>query len=109
MRKGILLTLALLMSFTVAVAKDIQTASFKVEQMECHNCANKVQKNIRFERGVKMIDTDVTNRLVVIKYDADKTDIEALVKGFEKFDYIATPIDECEPTKNKCERESCCN
>lgn len=107
--KRILLTLALMMSFTVAMAKDIQNVCFKVEQMECHNCANKVKKNIRFEKGVKMIETDVENRIVTITYDADKTDIKRLADGFEKIDYTATPVTDCNIPADKCKGKSCCN
>ena len=77
--------------FTVSWAKDIQTVVLKTApEMHCANCEKKIKNNIRFEKGVKDIITDLNNKTVTIKYDADKTTVEAIVKGFEKIGYKAT-------------------
>ncbi len=60
-------------------------------QMSCQNCENKIKKNLRFEKGVTDIRTDLASQLVVITYDADKTNEAALTKAFEKLDYKVTP------------------
>lgn len=72
-----------------AMARDIRTVTFKVQQMECPNCENKVKKNIRFEKGVKSITTNVGQRTVSIVYDADKTTASRLQAAFRKFKYEA--------------------
>lgn len=83
------LALPLLLAATGATAKDIRVAVFKVPQLECQNCAAKVVKHIRFERGVKAIEPNVPERTVAITYDADKTTVEKIAKAFGKFDYTA--------------------
>lgn len=57
--------------------------------MYCENCENKIKGNLRFEKGIKEIVTHIDAQTVTIKYDADKTSEEKLLKGFEKFDYKA--------------------
>lgn len=74
-----------------AAAKDIKTVVFKTQpEMHCANCENKIKTNIRFEKGVKDIVTDLNAKTVTVKYDADKTTVDNLVKGFAKIDYKAT-------------------
>ncbi len=89
------LTLMLVLLITVgvsAVAKDIRTVVFKVEQLHCANCETKVRKNMRFERGVKSLTTDLKERTVTISYDAEKTTVKRLQEGFRKFNYEAVPF-----------------
>lgn len=73
-------------------ARELRTVIFKVAQMECPNCEKKVKKNISFEKGLKAVDTDVKKRTVTITYDAEKTSVEQLKKGFAKFEYEAKVI-----------------
>lgn len=91
--------------FSVAslLAKDLKTVTFNAPQMVCENCEKKVKDNIRFEKGVKEIVTNVDNKTVTITYDADKTNVEALVKGFKKFKYDVT----CADSQNCGEKKAC--
>lgn len=109
LHKRLLMVLAMLISFSVAIAKDIQTVNLKVEQLECENCAAKVKENIRFEKGIKKIETDVQSRTVTLTYDADKTDVETLAKGFKKFNFTATPITKEDKSKCDDKKDSCCS
>lgn len=89
------LTLVLVLLIAVglsAAAKDIRTVLFKVEQMHCANCETKVKKNIRFERGVKSLTTNLSERTVTVSYDAEKTTVRQLQEGFRKFGYEAVPF-----------------
>lgn len=54
----------------------------------------KINSNIRFEKGLKKFDTDLKTKTVTITYDADKTDIEKLKEGFRKFHYEAEFVKE---------------
>lgn len=101
-KKFFLMLMPLLFVSAVAQAKDIRVAIFKVEQLECDNCARKVNNNIRFERGVKAIEPNVAERTVTITYDADKTTVKKLIKAFEKFDYTAVLVKEKDCDKSKC-------
>ena len=44
--------------------------------MHCANCESKIKNNIRFEKGIKEIETNLADKTVTIKYDADKTTVE---------------------------------
>ncbi len=97
--KRMLALVALMLVTTVSVlAKDIRTAVFKVDQMHCENCERKVTSNIKFEKGLKGVKTDVKTKTVTITYDAEKTNIETIQKGFRKFKYEAEFVKE---TKEK--------
>ena len=79
---------------SAAMAKDIRTAVFKVAQMKCENCVRKINNNIRFEKGLKDFNTDLKTKTVTITYDADKTNVEKLKEGFQKFHYEAEFVKE---------------
>lgn len=97
MKKLLSLLFMGLMATTVALAKDIKTVVVTTHpQMHCENCEKKIKKNLRFERGVKDITTSVPDQTVTIKYDADKTTVEKLLKAFEKFGYTARQLDKDE-------------
>lgn len=86
------MVLALMMCIcTLGWAKDIRTVVLKTSpEMHCANCEKKIKGNIRFEKGIKDIVTDLKEKTVTIKYDADKTTVEDIVAGFAKIGYKAT-------------------
>ena len=91
----ILWLVAALFCTTMAFGKDIKTVVFKTTpEMHCNNCETKIKNNLRFEKGVKEIVTDLGDKTVTVKYDADKTTVEALIKGFAKIMYSAVPVTE---------------
>lgn len=76
----------------VALAKNIQTLVVTTEPpMHCENCENRIKKNLRFERGVKRIVTDIPSQTVTVTYDADKGTAEQIIAAFEAIGYEATP------------------
>ena len=91
---GIIAIVTMLLSATNVMAKELRTVIFKVEQLCCEKCEAKVKKNIPFEKGVKSLKCDIPTKTVTITYDADKTDIEKLQKGFAKFKYTAEIVKE---------------
>lgn len=103
--KKAFLFFAMLLSVIVASAKDIKTVVFTTNPiMHCENCENKIKTNLRFEKGVKEIQTNVAEQRVTVKYDAAKTNAETLQKAFGKFGYKAEVVG--------CDAEakpSCCN
>lgn len=107
--KKFLFTMMLAVVAMAASAKDIKTVIFTTTpQMHCANCEAKIKGNMKFEKGVKKIETNIDQQKVYVTYDADKTSVEKLEKGFEKFGYKARQTDEKEkiaPATN----ESCDN
>lgn len=97
MKKKLFLSAMLLAAIAVQ-AKDIRKVAFTtIPQMHCADCENKIKNNMRFEKGVKMIDTNIEKQTVVIRFDADKTTVEKLIKGFEKIGYKAREVKEETP------------
>lgn len=90
-----------LMSVAAVMAKDIRVVVFKVDQMHCENCEKKVKNNIRFEKGVKELATEVKTKTVTITYDADKTNVKTLQAGFEKFNYKAELVKDSKKEDSK--------
>lgn len=97
----------LFMALAVAAvcnAKDIKTVVLKTNpEMHCSGCEKKIKDNIRFEKGVKDIRTNLDDKTVTIEYDADKTNVEAIIKGFKKINYEAC---EAKPAPAKKETDA---
>ena len=75
----------------VCSAKDIKTVVLNTSpEMHCSSCENKIKSNLKFEKGIKDIQTDLTTKTVTIQYDADKTNVENIIAGFKKINYVAT-------------------
>ena len=74
-------------------AKEYKTVVFTTSpEMHCANCEKKIKDNIRFERGIKSIDTNLEKKTVTIQYDADKTSVDAIKEGFKKIKYEAQEV-----------------
>ena len=73
-------------------------------QMHCDGCETKIKGNLRFEKGVKSIETNVEEQRVTITYDADKTKPETLINAFGKFGYKATEVKEEKKEESKSEK-----
>ena len=99
--KWMIACLAILLGTTNAAAKDLREVIFKVEQLCCEKCEAKVKKNIPFEKGVKALKCDIPSHTVTVTYDAEKTSIEKLQKGFAKFAYTAEVIKESKKEEKK--------
>ena len=88
--KALLLALAFA---SVCMAKDIKTVVLTTNpEMHCNNCEKKIKENIRFEKGIKSIKTNLKDKTVTIEYDADKTTVDNIIKGFKKIKYEAKEV-----------------
>ena len=75
---------------SVCFAKNIKTVVLTTNpEMHCTGCEKKIKENIRFEKGVKSIKTNLDDKTITIEYDAEKTTVEDIIKGFEKIKYEA--------------------
>lgn len=82
------------------------TAVFTVmPKMSCQNCENKIKSNLRFEKGVKSIETSLSGQTVTVKYNPKKTNIESIQKGFAKIGYAATEVPQCDDSQNKADEK----
>jgi len=92
----ILLSLAVIFMAAVPVAAQnnkYAAAVFTVTpEMTCQNCENKIKTNIRFEKGVNDIRTNIKDRTVTVKYNPKVTNEEKLIAAFKKIGYVAKPV-----------------
>lgn len=100
--KRIIFTLVVaLISTATVLAKDLRVAVFKVTKMHCENCEKKITNNIRFEKGVKDITTDLETKVVTVTYDADKNTVANIQAGFKKINYEAELVKESKKEEEK--------
>ncbi len=87
------LFMLVMMFTTAAFAKNLKTVVLTTKpQMHCESCEKKIKGNLRIEKGVKSIETNVAEQKVTVTYDADKTTAEKISKGFEKFGYTVRQV-----------------
>ena len=70
-------------------------------QMHCENCENKIKKNMRFEKGVKNVETSIERQEVTITYDPSKNDIKGLQAGMKKIGYDTKVVSDKPLTTNR--------
>ena len=89
--KKLVLSMVCVLATIAATAKDIKTLVVTTNPvMHCESCENKIKDNLKFEKGIKKIETNVEEQRVTITYDADKNSAENIKKAFNKFGYTAT-------------------
>lgn len=73
-------------------------------QMHCASCENKIKGNMRFEKGVVKIETNIERQEVTITYDGRKTDVKAIQAGMKKIGYDTKVVSDKPVTKEKKKR-----
>ncbi len=58
-----------------------------VVNMDCANCAKKIEANLPFTKGIKDLKVLLDDKTVWIKYDSLKTDKAQLIEAIEKLGY----------------------
>ena len=89
MKKIFMLCLVAVIGFGVSDAMaqkkqvELKTTVFQTD-VDCENCAKKVDNSIPYQKGVKEVKVDVSTQTVTVTYDTSKTNDETLVKAFKK-------------------------
>lgn len=96
MKKYLLLFVCILCSVLCAPLSAKQNKQVVVLScnIHCQGCIDKIMKNIAFEKGVKDIACDLDTKTVTVTYDANKTDVPALLEAFKKINKPATVKEE---------------
>ena len=108
--KKYILPLALAAFLASAAFAETKQAVYTVNpQMSCQNCENKIKSNLRFEKGIKKIETSLKDQTVTVTYDDTKTDSDKIIAGFKKVGYTAVASDgKATPQKDCCSKTSKC-
>ena len=97
-------TLLILLSslLLMAAGKDLRVLVMTpTPQMHCENCENKIKKNLRFESGVKKIETNLKEQTVTVTYDAKKTDVKKIQAAMKEIGYDTKVVSDTPKEKDK--------
>ena len=97
-------TLLMIMSslLLMAAGKDLRVLVMTpTPQMHCESCENKIKKNLRFESGVKKIETNLKEQTVTVTYDATKTNVEKIQAAMKEIGYDTKVVSDKPKEKEK--------
>ena len=97
-------TLLILLSslLLMAAGKDLRVLVMTpTPQMHCEKCENKIKKNLRFESGVKKIETSLKEQTVTVTYDATKTDVKKIQAAMKEIGYDTKVVSDTPKEKDK--------
>ena len=112
MKKYLMIMMAMIVAGTVAMAaghantlkKEMRVMVVKTTpEMHCQNCEKKIKENIRFEPGVRKIETSIERQEVTITYNPAKTDAQKLTAAFAKIGYDIKVLSD-QPAAKKAKR-----
>lgn len=100
MKQTLLIILSSLL--LMAGAKDLRVLVMTpTPQMHCESCENKIKKNLRFESGVKKIETSIKEQTVTVTYDATKTDVKKIQAAMKEIGYETKVVTDTPKEKDK--------
>lgn len=98
----ILTILFISFTFNAEAKVNKKIATFNVA-MHCHSCKQKIEKELAYEPGILNLKVDLSQNTVVVTYNANKTNVENIMKAFRKIGYAASPVGEnCSGKKGGC-------
>ena len=101
MKKIVMMACA--MSFAMNMMAE--NVKFKVSNMHCDNCANRVEKVLKGNEAVSQVKVNLECKAVCVSYDATKTTAEALQKALTDVRFQAEIAKQCND-KEGCKREA---
>lgn len=84
--------LSLLLACFVAFAAEKKTEVFTLDHQMSQACEKKIKENLRFEKGISKIETNLKGNTITITYDPAKTDTEKILQGFKKIGFNALAV-----------------
>lgn len=91
---GLIMIMAFSFSKVYAEQPDRHIAVFNVQpEMNSENDENNIKTNLRFEKGVNEISTDIQAKTVRVVYDANKIDVPRLIEAFANIGFKATEVE----------------
>ena len=100
MKKSLLMIMASLL--LMAAGKDLRVLVMTpTPEMHCESCENKIKKNLRFESGVKKIETSLKEQTVTVTYDGTKTDVKKIQAAMKEIGYDTKVVSDKPKEKEK--------
>ena len=82
-----------------------ENVKFKVSNMHCQNCANRVEKALKANKAVSEVKVNLECKAVSVSYDAAKTNVEALQKALTDAKFAARKRSSRKPASTSVEPE----
>ena len=79
--------------------------TFKVTGMSCANCVSNVEKAVKKIDGIKEVNVNLIEELMLVNFDEEKTDEESIAAAVRKAGYGAYALDAKEDKKEKAAPE----
>lgn len=99
MKKTLTLIALLTLSLAAVAGSKPKTPMRQVKYettIDCKNCVKKVTENVSFEKGVKDLKAELSDKTVTIVYNPDKTDTLKLANAIRKLGYKAKVLEDSE-------------
>lgn len=68
---------------------DIQTVTFKVDDMHCPSCPRLITLDLQDKPGVVAVNANLDTKLVVVEYDPNNISVPELVDSIKDSGYTA--------------------
>ncbi len=96
----------LLMMLTALLAVNVMAdnVKFKISNMNCQNCANRVEKALKANKAVTNVEVNLECKAVCVSYDAQKTNVEALQKALTDVKFKTEIAKQCDK-KEGCKHD----
>ena len=75
-------------------ARNVDTASYSVPEMDCASCADKVETSVEKLDGIETVDPQVTSGRLSVTYDPSSTSAAEIEERVEKAGYSVESSDE---------------
>jgi len=85
------------MMFAALFATNVlaENVKFKVSNMNCDNCAKRVEKVLKANEAVSEVKVDLENKAVCVSYDAGKASVETIQKALTDAKFKAEAAKQC--------------
>ncbi|GAB3335477.1 hypothetical protein GCM10027299_44500 [Larkinella ripae] len=103
---GILTLLFLAVGFGARATDDNEKEVKIKTSAVCSMCKERIQRNLAFEKGVKESNLDLNDKVVTVRYNPKKTDIDKIKANISKTGYDADEVTADE--KGYAKLPSCC-
>ncbi|MFM7015664.1 MAG: heavy-metal-associated domain-containing protein [Bacteroidota bacterium] len=80
-----------LMLLNIGLQAQVIEAKIKTSG-QCEHCKETLEKNLRFEKGVKKVTFDIESQVVSVKFDQAKTSIKNIQVAITKLGYDADSL-----------------
>jgi periplasmic mercuric ion binding protein len=93
MKTKLILLLILFVANAQVFSQNKKTAEIKIlTSAECDKCKKKIESNLVYEKGVKFCNLDVASKVLLVKYNSEKTSPEKIKLAVSKLGYDADEI-----------------